>query len=158
VTVGGRAKATRCTRPASTSSSSHEKRVVAQHVAADGAHPPAVGLDRREPVGPEVGVVVGRDGDEIEPPRRATAERLGDRPLALDEVGVGLEQLDLHARPEVRAQRHECLEPGDPAPGDDDPGHGSRLGPPRAGAIRSFPYAGADLWARGAPAAGPARR
>ena len=57
--------------------------------------------------------------------RRAggAAEGLGDRALALDELGVGLEQLDLGVRSEVAAQGDQRFETGDPAAGDDDPGH-----------------------------------
>ena len=67
--------------------------------------------------------MVGRDADEIEAPRRAAAERLGDRALALDEVGVGLEQLDLGAGSEVAVEGDQRFEAGDPAAGDDDRGH-----------------------------------
>ena len=72
-----------------------EQRIVVQRVAAHCAHPALLGIDRREPVGPQVSAVVGGDADEIEARRGPGAERLGDRTLALDEVGVGLEQLDL---------------------------------------------------------------
>ena len=100
-----------------------EQRVVVHRVAPHGMHAAGVGVDRREPVGPQVGAVVGRDADEVEALRRAAPEGLGDRALALDEVGVGLEQLDLGARPEVAVQRDQRFETGDPAAGDDDPGH-----------------------------------
>ena len=72
-----------------------EQRVVVQRVAAHGANAALLGVDRREPVGPQVSAVVGGDADEIEARRGPGAERLGDRALALDEVGIGLEQLDL---------------------------------------------------------------
>ena len=70
---------------------------------------------------------------------RAAAERLGDRALALDELGVGLEQLDLGVRSEVGAQGDERFETGDPAAGDDDPGHvvEARRHAPRAPSVAS---------------------
>ena len=74
-----------------------EQRVVVQRVAAHGANAARLGVDRREPVGPQVCAVVGRDADEIEAPRGGAPEGLRDRALALDEVGVGLEQLDVGA-------------------------------------------------------------
>jgi hypothetical protein len=68
--------------------------------------------------------MVGRDPDEIKAPPRAAAEGLGDRPLALDEVGVGLEQLDPGAGPEMAAECDQRFEAGDSAAGYDDRGHG----------------------------------
>jgi hypothetical protein len=100
-----------------------EQRVVVERVAAHGANAARLGVDRREPVGPQVCAVVGRDADEIEAPGRAAPEGLGHRVLALDEVGVGLEQLDTGGGPEVAVEGDQGFEAGDAAPGDDDRGH-----------------------------------
>ena len=82
-----------------------------------------LGIDRCEPVGPQVGTVVRGDADEVEALPPLAAERLGDGALALDEVGVGLEQLDLRAGAEMVVEGDQRFEAGDPAAGDDDPGH-----------------------------------
>ena len=67
--------------------------------------------------------MVGSDAGEIEARRSLAAERLSDCALALDESGVGLEQLDLCAGSEVDTQGDERFETGDSAAGDDDAGH-----------------------------------
>ena len=67
--------------------------------------------------------MVGRDADEIEAPRRAASEGLRHRVLALDEVGVGLEQLYPDTGSEVAVEGDQRFEAGDPAAGDDDRGH-----------------------------------
>ena len=72
-----------------------EQRVIVQRVAAHRANAARLGVDRREPVGPQVCAVVSRDADEIEASRGGAPEGLSHRALALDELGVGLEQLDL---------------------------------------------------------------
>jgi hypothetical protein len=85
--------------------------------------------------------VVGGDAADLEAPRTARVERLGHGPLGLDQLGVGLEQLDLGLGAEVRAKRHEGLQAGDPAAGDDDPRHRvgyAAIGSPKA---REGPHA-----------------
>ena len=148
---GGTAKATRCTRPASRSSSralkaatsrgpregqgarnrhvgggTHrdQQRVVLQRVAAHGAHLAAPGIDRREAVAP-AGARRGRQRCRRD---RSAAQRAPPNGSATarwrsTRVGVGLEQLDLCAGSEVGAQGDERFETGDPAAGDDDAGH-----------------------------------
>jgi hypothetical protein len=100
-----------------------EQRVVVERVAAHGANAARVGVDRREPVGAQVCAVVGRDANEIEAPRRAAPEGLRHRVLALDEIGVRLEQLDIGGGPEVTVEGDQGFEAGDAAAGDDDRGH-----------------------------------
>ena len=65
---------------------------------------------------------------------RPAAERLGDRALALDEVGVGLEQLDLGAGPRWSRRAISASRPAIPPPAMTILGMSLRLGPGGGGA------------------------
>ena len=64
--------------------------------------------------------MIGGDRGEVKAPHLAEPERLGDRDLAIAELDVGCQQLDLHGAADHRPQRDQHLEAGDATAGDQD--------------------------------------